>query len=82
MALRSKLFSGDTKLEAAAISDPAHIVPGAVGPHVGKIQQALIKLDGAAIAVDFELRAGHGSGGTGLQASPQHHQHHLSDDGR
>jgi peptidoglycan hydrolase-like protein with peptidoglycan-binding domain len=52
MALRSKLFRGDPKLEAAAVSDPAHIVPGSAGPHVGKIQQALIKLDGAAIVVD------------------------------
>jgi peptidoglycan hydrolase-like protein with peptidoglycan-binding domain len=52
MALRSKLFRGDSKLEAAAVSDPAHIVPGSAGPHVGKIQQALIQLDGAAIVVD------------------------------
>lgn len=52
MALRSKLFQGDSKLEAAEVSDAAHITPGATGPHVAKIQQALIKLDGAAIAVD------------------------------
>ena len=52
MPLQSKLFRGDPKLEAAAVSDPAHIVPGASGPHVAKIQQALIDLDGAAIAVD------------------------------
>lgn len=52
MALQSKLFRGDPKLEAAAVSDPAHIVPGATGPHVGKIQLALIQLDGAPIAQD------------------------------
>lgn len=52
MALKSQLFRGDSKLEAAAVSDQAHIVPGARGPHVGKIQQALIQLDGAAIAKD------------------------------
>lgn len=52
MALQSQLFSGDSKLEAAAVSDPAHILPGAHGPHVAKIQQALIKIDGAAIAPD------------------------------
>src|SRR6476661_5320362 len=52
MALQSKLFRGDTKLEAAAVSDPAHILPGARGPHVGKIQQALIQLDGADITID------------------------------
>jgi hypothetical protein len=50
MSLRSKLFRGDSKLEAAAASNPAHIVPGSVGDHVGKIQQALIELDGADIA--------------------------------
>jgi hypothetical protein len=49
MSLQSQLFRGDPKLEAAAVSDPAHIVPGAVGEHVGKIQQALIRLDGAVI---------------------------------
>jgi hypothetical protein len=54
MGLKSKLFRGDSKLEAAAISDPAHILHGATGPHVGKIQRALIVLDGATI--DDELR--------------------------
>jgi len=52
MALQSQLFRGDPKLEAAAVSDPAHIVPGAAGEHVRKIQQALIALDGATIAAD------------------------------
>jgi len=52
MALRSKLFRGDAKLEAAAVSNAAHIVPGARGAHVGKIQQALINLDDAVIAAD------------------------------
>ncbi|MBI3411990.1 MAG: peptidoglycan-binding protein [Planctomycetes bacterium] len=52
MALQSQLFRGDPKLEAAAVSDPAHIFQGARGPHVGKIQTALIQIDGAAIAQD------------------------------
>lgn len=52
MALQSQLFRGDAKLEAAAVSDPAHILPGARGPHVDKIQAALIQLDGAGIAQD------------------------------
>jgi hypothetical protein len=52
MALQSQLFRGDPKLEAAAVSDPAHIVPGATGEHVRKIQLALIQLDGAAINPD------------------------------
>ena len=49
MALRSKLFSGDSKLEPCAVADPAHITPGAVGDHVGKIQQALMLIDGLTI---------------------------------
>ena len=52
MALRSKRFQGDQKLEAAAVSDSAHIMRGSAGPHVAKIQQALIELDGATISVD------------------------------
>lgn len=52
MALQSELFRGDPKLEAAAVSDPAHIVPGAAGDHVRKIQMALIRLDGATVAAD------------------------------
>lgn len=49
MALTSKLFSGDPKLEPCAVSDPVHITPGAVGDHVRKIKQALILLDGLSI---------------------------------
>jgi peptidoglycan hydrolase-like protein with peptidoglycan-binding domain len=52
MALQSQTFRNDPKLEAAAVSDPAHIVPGARGEHVRKIQLALIRLDGAAITAD------------------------------
>lgn len=44
MPLQSKLFHGDPKLEAAATSNPAHIVPGAIGDHVAKIQLALLVL--------------------------------------
>src|SRR5437899_3027516 len=49
MSLHSHRFAGDPKLEAAATSDPAHILRGAVGQHVAKIQQALIELDDAVI---------------------------------
>src|SRR5579885_3222356 len=52
MSLQSRLFSGDPRLEAAAVSNPAHITPGAIGEHVGKIQQALIAIDGADINID------------------------------
>lgn len=55
MILQSQVFRGNPKLEAAAISDPAHILPGAWGPHVGKIQMALIQLNGANIA-EYELQ--------------------------
>jgi hypothetical protein len=52
MTLKSNLFRGDPKLQAAAVSDPAHIAPGATGEHVRKIQLALIQLGGAAITDD------------------------------
>ena len=46
MALQSQLLRGDQELEAAAVSDPAHVTQGASGPHVIKIQQALLQLEG------------------------------------
>jgi hypothetical protein len=52
MPLKSELFRGDTRLEAAAVSDPAHILPGERGPHVVKIQQALIQVASADIVPD------------------------------
>ena len=58
MPLQSELFRGDPKLENAAVLDSAHIVPGAFGPHVEKIQVALILLDSASIA-ESELADDH-----------------------
>jgi hypothetical protein len=52
MSLRSPLFRGDPKLESAAVSNSAHILPGAVGEHVSKIQRALNILDGANLSED------------------------------
>ena len=52
MPLKSKLLSGDPKLEAAAVSNPAHILRGATGPHVAKIQRALLEIDGLEILKD------------------------------
>lgn len=49
MPLLSKLFRGDQKLEAAQVSDPAHLVRGAVGPHVAKVQMAIFAIDSLAI---------------------------------
>lgn len=39
-------FKGDTALEDCLVRDSAHILQGASGNHVAKIQQALIMLDG------------------------------------
>lgn len=58
MALKSEYLKGDRRLEAAAVSNPAHIVPGSRGDHVGKIQRVLITLDDAEID-DDELRDAH-----------------------
>lgn len=52
MAIQSALFRGDPKLEAAAVSDQAHIMQGARGSHVAKIQQALNELEGASLELD------------------------------
>jgi hypothetical protein len=52
MALKSKVFAGDKKLEAALVSDSAHVAPGASGPHVAKIQRALVELDRVSISVN------------------------------
>ncbi|NLP63032.1 hypothetical protein [Paraburkholderia sacchari] len=60
MALQSKLFGGDAALEAAAVSDNAHIMPGASGQHVKKIQIALIAVDSAQIDADEMSSASYG----------------------
>lgn len=49
MALRSNFFRGDRALESCLVLDSAHIVPGAVGDHVNKIQMALLVLDNTTI---------------------------------
>jgi hypothetical protein len=49
VSLQSKLFKGDHALEACLIHDAAHVTPGAVGGHVGKIQTALATIDGLII---------------------------------
>jgi hypothetical protein len=60
MGLQSQAFRGDPKLEAAALYDTAHIVEGAIGPHVAKIQLALIFLDGSSISPSELQRAVYG----------------------
>jgi hypothetical protein len=48
--LNSRLFKGDPALEACLVQDAAHVLLGAMGEHVGKIQAALDFLDHARIA--------------------------------
>ena len=50
MVLRCDLFAGDSKLEAAAVTNPAHIVRGSAGPHIERIHKALISIDNATIS--------------------------------
>ncbi len=57
MALVSKLFSANKKLQACLISDSAHIVPGDRGDHVALIQSALVRLR-ILKAEDASLEAG------------------------
>jgi peptidoglycan hydrolase-like protein with peptidoglycan-binding domain len=52
VALLAKLFRGDARVEVAAASDAAHVIPGSRGPHVGKIQTALNSLVGVGLDVD------------------------------
>lgn len=52
--LTSQLFRGDAKLEAAAVSPSAHIMLGAKGDHVRKIQLALNRLDNAGLNPDAD----------------------------
>jgi hypothetical protein len=54
--LRSPLLAGDRALEACAVSDPAHIMPRAQGPHVRKIQDALDQIDRAGLAQTSEYK--------------------------
>jgi hypothetical protein len=47
--LRSALFRGDQRLAAALVNHAKHIVPGDQGPHVAKIQCAVLMLEGGSI---------------------------------
>lgn len=55
MALKSKLFSGDPKLESAAVRPDAHIIRGARGDHVAKIQYALCVVAGEPLDLDGQF---------------------------
>lgn len=56
MPLQSRALKDDIALQACLTSDRDHVVPGAQGRHVAKIQQALLLLDRADIAFG-EIRA-------------------------
>lgn len=49
MPLHSETFKGDTRLEACLVQDSAHLTVGVHGEFVGKVQAALIHLDGLKI---------------------------------
>ncbi|MEO8805615.1 MAG: hypothetical protein ABI433_06010 [Burkholderiaceae bacterium] len=49
MGLLSLLFRGNAALEACAVRDEAHILVGAKGEHVAKIQFALFRIDRSTI---------------------------------
>jgi hypothetical protein len=49
MALVSNTFAGDPRLEACLVNDSAHLTLGTQGDFVGKVQAALIFVDGADI---------------------------------
>lgn len=55
MALKSNLFRGDPKLEEAAINAAAHIMRGARGEHVAKIQYALSVVAGEPLKLDGQF---------------------------
>lgn len=49
MPLQSPLFVDDARLNACLVQDSAHVTRGSSGPHVAKIQLALLMIDGLAV---------------------------------
>ncbi len=49
MPLRSRLFSDSKALQSCLVSDAAHLVIGAHGDHVSKVQTALFLVDGLSV---------------------------------
>lgn len=58
MPLSSQLLKGDVALEAAALYDSSHILPGSSGQAVVKIQQALNLLEQAGLTPDGKFGPG------------------------
>jgi hypothetical protein len=61
MPLRSDLFRDDVQLNACLEFDQAHVLLGAVGNHVLKIQMALETLDHAVIDPNEKLTKTYGA---------------------
>jgi hypothetical protein len=61
----SRLFKGDRALEACLLHNWAHVTPGSVGEHVGKIQKALVALEKAAIDTEERAETRYGSSTAG-----------------
>jgi hypothetical protein len=60
MALQSRLFRGNARLEQCLISHPAHVKMGDIGAHVRDIQIALELIDGLAISEAEKLAQRYG----------------------
>ena len=58
MTLHSCLFSDSKELQACLMSDAAHVIPGARGEHVARLQSALVRLR-VLDAADARAEAGH-----------------------
>lgn len=50
MALVSKLFRDNAKLQACLLHNAAHVTPGSQGQHVALIQYAVLQVEGGKIA--------------------------------
>jgi hypothetical protein len=57
MALVSRLFRGVPALEACLVRDSAHLTLGTVGPHIPRIQKALLLIEGVIVSSN-EVTAG------------------------
>lgn len=49
-SLRSHLFRGDARLAGCLVDNAKHVAPGDQGPHVAKIQCAVLMLEGGTIS--------------------------------
>jgi len=61
MGLISRLFGNDFALQKCLVEDAAHVVPGAIGEHVAKIQTAVSRLDGYRIGPEETVKYHYGA---------------------